>query len=268
MSLFHCVLIWLSLIPLFGQSLEPDASSCVDSKIIPKLLGCRIDNCENKVSDHRDVPTREDEKGEALTSAVDGESRSLMYECREATTPADIVEQAVAILRAAQFEIPYRFSEKEGAVTAQKGDLWILVEAASRYYTLVELRATPADESAIDAAEMAGVIERQGHIAVYGAVFLEGRADMTADSTLVLREIVAMMSDHPEWRIRVEEHSDSAAAKPAGVSLSQQRAAAVVAWLVGQGIKRERLESAGFRDVQPEKRGHRIELVKIGPLSP
>ena len=206
--LFWCALLWCCLIPLFsqvsGQSPEPDAPGCVDSKIVPELLGCRIDNCEKKDSDHRDVATREDEKGDAVTSAVEGDSRSLMYECREGTTPAGIVQQAAAVLKAAQFEIPYQFAGQEGAISAQKGDLWVLIEAASRYYTVVELKATPRDESAIDAADMAEAIERHGHVAVYGVEFLAGRSDFAPESIPVLREMAALLEDNPEWRIRVE----------------------------------------------------------------
>ena len=35
--------------------LEPDASGCVDSKTLPKLPMCRIDNCEAKDDDQRAV---------------------------------------------------------------------------------------------------------------------------------------------------------------------------------------------------------------------
>src|SRR5271155_3373811 len=250
-----CVLFWWLPVPLssqvVGQSLEPDAPGCVDSKIVPKLLGCRIDNCEHKDSDHRDVAMREDERGEAVTSAVEGESRSLMYECNEGTTPARIVQQAIGVMKAAQLEIPYQFADQEGAITAKKGDLWILIEAASRYYTLVELRATPSDESGIDPADMAEAIERHGRVAIYGVEFPPGRADFAPESVPVLGEIAAMLEDHPEWRIRVEGHTDSIGTKLANVTLSERRSAAVVAWLVARGIQRGRLESAGFGGAKP-----------------
>lgn len=151
-----------TLVPMFGQGLEPDAAGCVDSKIVPKLAGCRIDNCENKDSDRRDVATREDEKGEPVTTVVEGESHSVMYECREGTTPAGIVQQAIALLRSAHFEIPYQFADQEGAITAQKADLWVLLEAASRYYTVTELKAASSVENAFDAADLAEALSAMG----------------------------------------------------------------------------------------------------------
>jgi hypothetical protein len=247
-----------TLVPLFGQGLEPDAAGCIDSKIVPKLAGCRIDNCENKDSDHRDVATREDEKGEPVTSVVEGESRSVMYECREGTTPAGVVQQAMALLRDAHFEIPYHFTEQEGEITAQKGELWVLLEAASRYYTLIELKAAPSEDNAADAVEMAEAIERDGHVAIYGVEFLPEPAKIAPGSEPVLREVAAMLEEHSEWRVRIDARTEP-------------QSQAIVAWLVGRGIERTRLEASNSVAAQPETgkaKNSRIDLVKIGPALP
>src|SRR5271167_4050623 len=109
-----------------GQArLEPDAAGCVDSTILPKLTDCRIDNCERKEGDHRDVTVRETEKGEPVNAALDGDSRSLMYECRVGASPESIVRQAAAALRAAGFPVLYQFVGQEGALTARKDDRWL-----------------------------------------------------------------------------------------------------------------------------------------------
>jgi len=129
---------------------------------------CRIDNCETKNPDQREVSVREDDKGQIITAALDGSSRSIMYECREGTTPGDIVQQAVAALKVSAFPVLYQYVGQEGAVTARKGDLWLLLEAAARYYTLVELKAIPPDfESLTEAYEFADAIERYGHVSIY-----------------------------------------------------------------------------------------------------
>jgi outer membrane protein OmpA-like peptidoglycan-associated protein len=241
-------LLAVSLLPAFSQSLDPDAPGCVDSQIVPKLLGCRIDNCERKPADRRDVEVQETAKGEAVTSVVEGESRSVMYECREGVGPAGIIPAAMAALKAAQFEIPYQYSDQEGAITAKKGDLWVLVEAAARYYTLVELKA---DDGVADAADIADAMERSGRATVSGVSFAPGNAEITTESVPVLREVAAMLGDNPDWRIQVEAHADN-------LSLSQRRSASIVAWLVLHQVKRERLETAGLVDSMG-----RIELVKI-----
>lgn len=274
----NSILSLLAVVPLFAQvSPDGDAAGCVDSKVVPKLLGCRIDHCEKMATDRRDVAIGEDNQGDVRTASIEGESRSVMYECREGTTPGDIVQQGAAALKAASFEVPYLFSEKEGAISAKKGDFWVLLDAASHYYTLVELKATLPDETVSDAAEMAEAIERKGHVAIYGLGFGIGSADIAPESVPLMREIAALLDDNPEWRIRVEGHTDRAGTKLGNIALSQKRSAAVVAWLAGRGIKRARLESSGLGDTKPvttndteegRAKNRRIELVRIDPASP
>jgi len=263
----------LFYLPLAAQTrLEPDASGCTDSKAFPKLEMCRIDNCERKASDHRDIPVKEDERGEPVLSPLDGDTRSVMYECAEGTSPAEIVRQAGAALRATGFEVPYEFSDREATLTAHKGDTWVVLDAASRFYTLIELKAVNELETASDAVAMAEAIERYGHVPAYGISFLSGRADISPESVLALREIAAMMEEHAGWRIRVTGHTDNAGNKEANNALSLKRAVAVVNWLVGRGIKRVRLEPAGAGDSEPvapndteegRAKNRRIELVKV-----
>ena len=185
----------LLTIPLAAQPrLDPDAPRCTDSKALPKLLMCRIDNCESTPGDHRDIPVHDDGQGEPVTNPVDGDSRAVMYECSAATTPGEIVQKASAALRAFGFEIPYLFAGEEGAVTARKDDLWVTVEAASHYYTLTEIIATPPDyDSIVDAPSMQDALEKYGKAPLYGITFLPGRADIAPESVLTLREIFAML---------------------------------------------------------------------------
>jgi outer membrane protein OmpA-like peptidoglycan-associated protein len=266
-------LIFIFALPLAAQTgLDPDARGCTDSKVLPKLEMCRIDNCEKRDSDHRDIPVREDDHGEAVLSAVDGDSRSVMYECREGTTPSDVVRQAAAALRATGFEVPYQFSDKEATLTAHKADTWIVLDAASRYYTLMELKMVNELETATDAVAMADAIDHYGHVPAYGITFLSGRADISPESVLALREVAAMLDDHPDWRLRVTGHTDNVGAKEANNLLSLKRANAVVAWLLGRGVKKTRLEAAGAGDSEPvasnetedgRAKNRRIELVKL-----
>jgi outer membrane protein OmpA-like peptidoglycan-associated protein len=256
--------------------LSPDQPGCVDSKFFPKIAACRIDNCEKKDSEHRDIPVSEDEKGDPVTAPMDGNSRAVMYECWTGTTPASIVEKAEAGLKAAGFDIPYRFSDAEATLTAHKDDLWITVEAASRFYTLTEINAVGPDfESATDADSMAEMLERYGHVPVNGVEFVAGRADLVPSSSTILEEVVTLLKDHPTWHLRVEGHTDSVGSKTANLNLSFFRASAVVTWLAANGIRRARLDPKGLGDTHPvgdnateagRSRNRRIELVKIAGL--
>src|SRR5215469_15906270 len=130
--LIRAAAVFLTVLSAFAQALEPDAPGCVDSKVLPKLQFCRVDNCEKHDSDHRDLPIADNAQGEPAVAPVDGDSHSTMYECREGTTPSAVITAAAAALKASGFEVPYQFIDKEGDLTAHKGDLWISVQAASR----------------------------------------------------------------------------------------------------------------------------------------
>jgi OOP family OmpA-OmpF porin len=252
--------------------LDADAGGCVDSSILPKLPFCRIDNCEKKESDHRDIPIKENDKGEPVTAPIDGESRAVMYECHEGSTPSDLVQQAAEALKVAGFEVPYQFVDKEGSLTARKGDQWVLLEAAARFYTLTELKAVSDLESATDAVAMADAIEHYGHVPAYGIQFMPGRADLSPESEVAIGEVAAMLNEHPDWRVRIVGHTDNTGAKDANVALSMRRAATVVTLLIGKGIKKTRLEVAGAGDGEPvadndtetgRAKNRRIEVVKL-----
>ncbi len=272
MILIRTAAVVLAVVPAFAQALGPDAPGCVDSTILPKLQFCRVDNCEKQASDHRDLPIVDNGQGEPTTAPVDGDSRSTMYECRVGTTPAAIINAAAAALKTAGFEVPYQFVDQEGDLTAHKGDLWISVEAASRFYTLVELKAASDLESATDAVAMAEAINKYGHVPAYGIQFLSGKADLTPESVVALHEVAAMLEENADWRLRVVGHTDSTGTKQANLDLSMRRAGAVVNWLVQHGVKRQRLEVAGAGDAEPvapndteanRARNRRIELIKL-----
>jgi outer membrane protein OmpA-like peptidoglycan-associated protein len=257
-----------------GQhALAPDSLGCVDSRTLPKLPGCRIDNCEKKDSDRREVAVKEDEKGQPVLGTVEGDTRSVMYECIDSVNPKGIVDQASTVLHAAGFDIPYWFRDEEGALTAHKGDTWVTIDSASHYYTLTETTFTPPDwESINDAASMADALERFGRVPLYGIHFLTGRADLAPESVTVLRELAIMLDDNPDWEIRVEGHTDNVGTKAANSVLSIQRASAVTQYLSGRGIKKARVTSMGMADAHPiapndteagRAKNRRIEIVKL-----
>jgi outer membrane protein OmpA-like peptidoglycan-associated protein len=269
---FYNLLFWCSLAAA-QTKLEPDAAGCVDSKTFPKLISCRIDDCEKKEADHRDIPVREDASGQPVTTAVDGESRSITYECSVNVTPASIVQRASTALHAGGFQIVYQFADKEGTLTAVKGELWVLIEAASKFYTLVEMKAAPPEvEVANSAAGLAEALERDGHIPVTGIQFLPGRAELMPNSDAVLEEIAKMLEDHPEWRILIESHTDNTGSKAGNLALSTKRASGVANWLARRGVNRRRVEFVGKGDTEPvaenateagRAKNARIELVRL-----
>jgi outer membrane protein OmpA-like peptidoglycan-associated protein len=125
----------------------------------------------------------------------------------------------------------------------------------------------------IDADYLAGEIDKTGRVAVYGINFATGKADITADSAKVLAEIGSLLARKPDWRLRVEGHTDNVGSAKSNQELSGKRAQAVKAWLGSKhGVPPERLETQGFGDTKPvadnktdegRAKNRRVELVKL-----
>ena len=98
-----------------------------------------------------------------------------------------------------------------------------------------------------------------------------GRATLRPESEAVLAQVAALLNDEPDWKMKIEGHTDSTGTKQGNQALSQQRAAAVVGWLVKDGIAASRLTAVGMGDTKPvadnstdagRARNRRVELVK------
>jgi outer membrane protein OmpA-like peptidoglycan-associated protein len=125
----------------------------------------------------------------------------------------------------------------------------------------------------IDANAMAEEISRNGHIALYGITFATGKADISAESGKTLEQIAALLKAKPDWKLRVEGHTDNVGQAKANLELSKKRAEAVKAWLTGKlSVAAARLTSDGFGDKKPiapnitddgRAKNRRVELQKL-----
>jgi len=110
-----------------------------------------------------------------------------------------------------------------------------------------------------------------GRSRLYGILFDVDSTTIRPESKPVLDEVVRILKAEPAWRLTIEGHTDSAGDDAHNLKLSQGRAEAVKAYLVGQGIEAERLKAIGFGESKPvaenatelgRARNRRVELVK------
>ena len=110
-----------------------------------------------------------------------------------------------------------------------------------------------------------------GRVATQGIYFDTGSDVIRGESTPTLKEITAMLTEHADLKLTIEGHTDNVGDAAANKALSEQRAAAVKAYLVSAGVAAERLSTAGFGDTKPavpnttaegRRQNRRVELVK------
>jgi outer membrane protein OmpA-like peptidoglycan-associated protein len=83
-------------------------------------------------------------------------------------------------------------------------------------------------------------------------MFKSGSAEIDERSAPLLSEIADVLLRNPQAaHVRVEGHTDNVGDPAANLALSQQRAEAVVQWLVSAGVGSDRLEAKGYGDSRP-----------------
>ena len=129
---------------------------------------------------------------------------------------------------------------------AHKGDTWIFLDNRGSYYnqTIVTTKEMKQEVTA-DASSLSGEINKSGQLAVYGINFDTGKATLLPDSENVLGEIVKLLQQNADLKLRVEGHTDNQGNAAANQALSERRAQAVVAWVAAHGAEGSRLSAKG-----------------------
>jgi OOP family OmpA-OmpF porin len=82
-------------------------------------------------------------------------------------------------------------------------------------------------------------------------VFGSGNAELAAESAVLLDEITTVIAAHPGISIEIAGHTDADGEPDSNQTLSDQRAKAVLDYLVGQGAASATLSSVGYGESQP-----------------
>jgi len=120
-------------------------------------------------------------------------------------------------------------------------------------------------------SQLAQELSATGRARLYGINFDTDSAVLRPDSKPALDAIVALAKAQPGWTFTIEGHTDSTATAAHNQTLSEQRAAAVSAWLANAGVTANRLKTQGFGATKPvadnetalgRAQNRRVELVK------
>lgn len=273
-SLWFCLLSLLAIVPCARAQDEDkpvDAEGCKDSPLIIRMPGSTIHSCENKEYDQATVPVGKDKDGNVVEKTVEGEFHSWDYGTRDGVSEIQVFRNFETALRQGGFKII--FEDSPGQITAQKGDTWYYLQNSGSYYyqTIVTVKQMQQEVTA-DASSLADEISKSGHVAVYGIHFDTGKAVILPDSEEILGQIVKLMQDNADWKLRIEGYTDNAGSAAGNQVLSEKRAQAVVDWLATHGIVKTRLAAKGFGAANPvadngtedgRAKNRRVELAKM-----
>lgn len=259
-------------------SAQEDAEGCSDLPILTRLSACHLDQCDASEYDEAEfiVGPVNEETGEPEKNVLEGKKSFVNYMCPNRISTLQMIRNAETALKKAGFTSVYS-GRTDRVATLRKGGVWVQVEATEyagdeNGYSLTVIESGEMEQEMVaDASAWADEIARSGRVAVYGIQFDTGKATIKSEGEPVLREIVSLLDSDGDLRLRVEGHTDNVGAAAANKSLSEQRAKAVVAWLVSNGVDQSRLTAAGLGASAPvadnateegRAKNRRVELVK------
>lgn len=141
------------------------------------------------------------------------------------------------------------------------------------FYTVdvVEVKPMQTEMVVVKAEALAGDIAKTGHASIYGIYFDTGKAVIKPESKPVINEIAKLLNSQATLRLHVVGHTDNVGTLPSNMTLSKQRAEAVVNSLVNDHrIAASRLIANGVGPLAPvasnaaeegRAKNRRVELV-------
>lgn len=88
--------------------------------------------------------------------------------------------------------------------------------------------------------------------AMQGVQFETGKATLLKKSLPILDEVAKVMLANPSYNLAINGHTDNVGDPAKNLQLSEDRAKAVKAYLMGKGVAENRLTAKGYGDTQPK----------------
>lgn len=101
------------------------------------------------------------------------------------------------------------------------------------------------------AAARLGSGARGEAVVLKGVNFQSGSAKLTPDSYAALDDVAAALQDNPDLKVEIAGHTDASGSAQLNRRLSRQRAEAVRSYLIGKGVKPDRLTAVGYGSSAP-----------------
>jgi OOP family OmpA-OmpF porin len=183
--------------------------------------------------------------------------------------------KAIDLLYSSNSDVRYLAAERVqgerkvdiGLMVAKNGD-----QPAGVMLQIVESGQMPSGQVTVDSAAMKSGLQKDGKIALYGLHFATDSAALEPDSDVTLKQMGDLLKQTPSMKVYIVGHTDDSGALAHNMTLSQQRAEAVLKALVSHyDIAADRMAAKGLASYSPVASNHdetgkaknrRVELVE------
>ena len=163
-----------------------------------------------------------------------------------------------------------------GMISTDTVDYYICVVTATVdskvVYSLVTIETKPMDKGMISLENLDNGLSTKGHIAVYDIYFETGKSEIKGESYDALKTIAEYLKAHTDKKYLVVGHTDNVGVFNANITLSNERANAVVnSLIVNHSVNKEQLKSYGVGPSAPvssnstdegKAKNRRVEIVE------
>lgn len=275
MKKFVCLFAF-GIVSMLQVTAQEDAEGCKDSPLFNRMPNTFITECAHNF-DLVDIPMSQDQKDpkEGTKTYI---AYTYNYESKVAPPSFyQIVKNHENAIAAKGGKRIY-YSKEAGTATlfVKSGDkdIWIVLAdyggVGEGQYGMTILEMEPMKQD-VQAGDMLAAINKTGSIALY-INFETGKSDIKTESMATLDQVAQMLTDNPALKLSVEGHTDNAGNATLNKTLSENRAKAVMNYLVAKGISNTRLTSKGWGQTKPvsentteegKAKNRRVELVKM-----
>lgn len=88
-------------------------------------------------------------------------------------------------------------------------------------------------------------------LAMRAVQFDTGRATLKSESNRILNQIADIMNKYPDYKLKIEGHTDNTGSSSANQSLSERRSRSCYEYLIRRGLPASRLDYAGYGESRP-----------------
>ena len=276
MNALKAIVLETLVVPLLavaGFAQETDVEGSKDHPLLTRMPGYYISRYEETAFDGRSFWVGEQEV------KVEGRLTHILYALKAGAKEASRLqilrnyEAAIAKIRGKVTRSDYDGSSFL-KVTKDGKEIWVQVDAyiTSEWSLWIVEKAAMKQDVTANADAWRNDLASTGRAVVYGILFDTDKATLKPESEAAIREIAALLAKDASLNLLVVGHTDMTGDLAHNMKLSEDRAAAVVAALVGRhGVAAGRLEGYGVGPLAPvapnnteDGRGknRRVELVK------
>jgi outer membrane protein OmpA-like peptidoglycan-associated protein len=257
---------------------QQDEEACKDHPMLSRFPGYYISECAAQ-----DFSTYGFTVAEDTEKNVEGRYWKISYWLKDGAKSASPVQlsrnYANALAPRGGVKVFENVDAAGGTATlrlpAGGKNLWIEVSVSNggeAYALTIVEEAGMEQKVEFTAAELADALRAKGSVALHGILFDTGKATIRPESAVVLAQVGDLLKSDAALRLEIAGHTDNVGTKASNQKLSEDRAAAVKAYLVKTfAIAADRLTTAGFGDSKPvadnateggRAQNRRVELVK------